>query len=185
MAQSLRDQFLKMGLVDKKQASQAQKTIYKKKKEQNKGRLQGPDDNTIQAQQALTEKKNQARLANEKRQQELKKHEAIAQLRQLISSNIVPLQNGTIAYHFTDQKKVVKILVPTTEMVDDLSQGRLAIIREKNSYAVIPVVIAERIKALQPDLIVVCNVAAQQSITDPDDPDDPYAAFTIPDDLIW
>lgn len=39
MAQSLRDQFLKMGLVDKKQASQAQKTIYKKKKEQNKGRL--------------------------------------------------------------------------------------------------------------------------------------------------
>lgn len=182
MAQSLRDQLLKMGLVDKKQASQAKKTTYKKNKEENKGRMQAPDEHKILAQQALAEKKNQARSANEKRQQELKKNETGGQLRQLISSNLVPLKDGAISYRFTDNNKIARILLPTKEMVDELSQGTLAIIREKGGYGVVPSSIAEKIQVLRPDLIVVHNVSPPKP---EQDPDDPYAAYTVPDDLIW
>ncbi|MBU1986549.1 MAG: DUF2058 domain-containing protein, partial [Proteobacteria bacterium] len=82
MAQSLRDQFLKMGLVDKKQATQAKKTTYKKTKEQDKGRIQAPDENKIRAQQALAEKKKQTQSANQKQKEAAKKAEKIAQIRQ-------------------------------------------------------------------------------------------------------
>ncbi|MDD3815086.1 MAG: DUF2058 domain-containing protein [Desulfocapsaceae bacterium] len=182
MAQSLRDQFLKMGLVDKKQATQAKKATYKKTKEQDKGRIQSPDENKIRAQQALAEKKKLAQSANQKQQEEAKKAEKIAQLRQLIATNRLPLKDGVIAYRFTDNNKIAKIFVPTKEMVDELSQGRLAIVREKTTYAVVPSAIAEKIREWQPELIVLSN-ASQQKLED--DPDDPYAAYKIPDDLIW
>ena len=185
MANSLRDQFLKMGLADKKQVSQAKKATYKKNKEQDKGRSQGPDENKIQAQQALTEKKEQARIANRKLQEEAKKNEAIAQIRQLIATNRLSLEDGVIAYRFTDKNKITKLLLPSREMVDELSQGSLAIVREKEGYAVVPSTIVERIREWQPDLIVLHNAAPQGSQTDSDDPDDPYAAYKVPDDLVW
>ena len=76
-------------------------------------------------------------------------------------------------------------MLPTKEMVDELSRGILAIVREKESYSVVPSTIAERIREWQPDLIVLHNAAPQESQTDPDDPDDPYTAYKIPDDLVW
>ena len=185
MAQSLRDQLLKMGLVDKKQASQAKKTTYKKNKEENKGRMQAPDENKIHARKALAEKKEQTGIANLKRQEEARKNEAIARLRQLISSNLLPLKDGTIAYRFTDNSRITKILLPSKEMVDQLSQGQLAIVREKGSYGVVPAAIADKIREQQPDLVVVCNAATDQNQAGADEPDDPYAAYTVPDDLIW
>ena len=185
MANSLRDQFLKIGLVDKKQISQAKKTTYKKNKEQDKGRFQAPDENKLHAQQALAEKKGHARIANQKQQEEVRKNEAIAQLRQLITTNRLSLKDGTIAYHFTDNNKIAKIFLPTKEIVDELSQGQLAIIREKDAYAVVPSPVAEKIKEWQPDLIVLHNPSPQDAQVAPDDIDDPYAAYKIPDDLVW
>ncbi len=182
MAHSLRDQFLKMGLVDKKQATQAKKATYRKNKEQDKGRIQAPDENKAHAQQALAEKKELARIANLKLQKEARKNEAISQIRQLIATNRLSLKDGTIAYHFPDKNKITKLLLPTSDMVDELSRGRLAIVREKDGYAVVPSTIVECIREWRPDLIVLHNVAPQDSANDPDDP---YAAYTIPDDLIW
>ena len=182
MAQSLRDQFLKMGLVDKKQATQAKKSTYKKNKEQDKGRMQGPDENKAHAQQALAEKKEQARIANLKLQEEARRKEEIAQIKQLISSNCLNLKDGAITYRFTDNSKVARIMLPTKETVDGLSQGRLAIIRDKGSYAVVPSTLIERIKGWRPEIIVLHNTSPQEA---PADPDDPYAAYKIPDDLIW
>jgi len=185
MAQSLRDQMLKMGLVDKKQASQAKKSTYKKNKEEDKGRIQAPDENKIHARQALEEKKKQARQANEKQQQELKKNDEMARIRQLISSNLLPLKDGTIVYRFTDNTKIASILLPTKEMVDELSHGRLAIVRDKGSYGVVPSTLVEKIQASWPALIVVHNVSPQNTEQDSENTDDPYAAYTIPDDLVW
>jgi uncharacterized protein len=182
MANSLRDQFLKMGLVDKKQVSHAKKNTYKKTKEQDKGRLQTPDENKIQAQKALAGKKEQARIANLKLLEEARKNEAIAQIRQLIATNRLNLENGVIPYRFTDRNRVVRILLPAKEMIDELSQGNLAVVREKDGYAIVPSTIVGRIKECQPDLIVVHNIVPQNSQADPDDP---YAAYKIPDDLVW
>jgi hypothetical protein len=185
MANSLRDQFLKIGLVDKKQISQAKKTTYKKTKEQDKGRIQAPDENKLHAQQALAERKELSRIANQKRQEEVRKNEEIAQIRQLIATNRLSLKDGAIAYHFTDNNKIARIFLPTKEIVDELSQGQLAIIREKDTYAVVPSPVAEKIKAWQPDLVVLHNASPQDAQVAPDDIDDPYAAYKIPDDLVW
>lgn len=182
MAHSLRDQFLKMGLVDKKQATQAKKATYKKNKEEDKGRIQTPDENKAHAQQALAEKKEQARSANLKLKEEARRKEEIAQFRQLIATNRLSLKDGSITYRFTDKNKVARIMLPTKEMVDDLSRGRLVIIREKVGYAVVPSSIAEKIRERQPDLIVLHNTSQTASQADPDDP---YAAYKIPDDLVW
>lgn len=182
MAHSLRDQFLKMGLVDKKQANQAKKNIYKKNKEQDKGRIQTPDETKLLAQQALAEKKEQSRIANRQRQEEVRHNEALAQIRQLIAIHRLSLKDGAIAYRFTDNNKIARLLLPTKEMVDELSQGQLAIVREKEGYAVVPASVAEKIRESQPDLVVVHNHGQPET---QDDPDDPYAAYKIPDDLIW
>jgi uncharacterized protein YaiL (DUF2058 family) len=185
MANSLRDQFLKMGLADKKQVSQVKKATYKTNKAQDKGRIQTPDENKIHAQQALAQKKEQARIANQKLQEEARQNETIAQIRQLIATNRLSLKDGAIAYHFTDNNRITRIFLPTKEMVDELSQGQLAIIREKDSYAVVPALVAEKIRGWQPDLIVLHNTSSQKPAVGIDDSDDPYAAYQIPDDLIW
>ena len=185
MANSLRDQFLKMGLADKKQVSQVKKATYKTNKAQDKGQIQTPDENKIHAQQALAQKKEQARIANQKLQEEARKNEEIAQFRQLIATNRLDLKEGAIAYHFTDNNKIGRLFLPTKEIVDELSQGQLAIIREKDAYAVVPALVAERIRGWRPDLIVLHNTSSQKPAADPDDSDDPYAAYQIPDDLIW
>jgi len=192
MANSLRDQFLKMGLVDKKQVGQAKKTIYKTNKEQAKGCVQAPPENKLHAQQALIEKKERARIANQKQQEEAKKNEANAQIRQLIATTRLSLKDGAIAYHFTDNNKIARLFLPTREMVDELSRGQLAIIREKDGekdgYAVVPASVAEKISTWQPDLVVLHHTSPQETPADPEDPDDPedpYAAYQIPDDLIW
>ena len=182
MAHSLRDQFIKMGLVDKKQATQAKKATYKKNKEEDKGRVQPPDENKLHAQQTLAERKEQARSANLKLQEEAKRTEAIAQIRQLIATHRLNLKDGAITYRFPDNNKIARLLLPTTEMVDDLSQGRVAIVREKGGYALVPSPIAERIREWQPDLIVLHNASPPATQADPDDP---YAAYKIPDDLVW
>jgi len=171
-----------MGLVDKKQVGQAKKTLYKTNKEQAKSSVQAPPENKLHAQQALIEKKERARNANQKQQEEAKKNEAKAQIRQLIATNRLSLKNGAIAYHFTDNNKIARLFLPTREMVDELSRGQLAIIREKDGYGVVPASVAEKIRAWQPDLVVLHNTSPQET---PADPDDPYAAYKIPDDLIW
>jgi hypothetical protein len=185
MANSLRDQFLKMGLADKKQVSQAKKATYKTNKAQDKGRIQAPDENKTHAQHALAEKREQAKIANQKRQEEARKNEEIAQLKQLIATNRLNLKDGAIAYHFTDNNKITRIFLPTKDMVDELSQGQLAIIREKDSYAVVPTLVAEKIREWQPNLVVLLNTSPPEPPIDPDDTDDPYAAYKVPDDLIW
>ncbi len=185
MANSLRDQFLKMGLADKKQVIQAKKATYKTTKAQDKGRIQAPDENKVHAQQALAEKREQAQIANQKRQEEVRHNETMAQLKQLIATNRLNLKDGAIAYHFTDNNKIARLFLPTKEMVDELSQGQLAIIKEKDSYAVVPSSVAEKIREWRPDLIVLHNMEPPEPQADPDNLDDPYAAYQIPDDLIW
>ncbi len=182
MANSLRDQFLKMGLVDKKQVGQAKKNLYKSNKEQAKGCVQAPPENKLHAQQALNEKKERARIANQKQQEEAKKNEAKAQIRQLIATTRLSLKDGAIAYRFTDNNKIARLFLPTREMVDELSRGQLAIVRDKDGYGVVPASIAEKIRAWQPDLVVLHHTSPQET---PADPDDSYAAYQIPDDLIW
>ena len=176
MGSTLQDQFLKMGLVDKKQINTVKKAQHKQKTEP--GRKGGPDEGKIQAQQALAEKKHRSRLLNQKKNEELKEQETAAQIRQLIESNRVSAA-GETPYNFTDNKKIKRLFLPK-EIAEGLSRGDFAIVRQAGEYQIVPAKVAEKVQKFNRNLVVVFHTPAPAP-----DQDDPYAEFQVPEDLIW
>ena len=80
---------------------------------------------------------------------------------------------------FVDDKKVKRLAVNAL-MRDKLSRGSLAIVRHGGAYEVIPREAALKIQERDAQRIVLLNVQSEGP-----DEDDPYAAYQIPDDLMW
>ncbi|MNY69439.1 hypothetical protein D3C86_2073820 [compost metagenome] len=83
-------------------------------------------------------------------------------------------------YNFVDDKKVKRLSVNTL-MRNKLSNGSLAIVHHAGSYEVIPREAALKIQERDPQRIVQLNVKTEEVAIE----DDPYAAYQIPDDLMW
>ena len=82
-------------------------------------------------------------------------------------------------YNFVDQKKVKRIAV--NDLVrDKLSKGSLAIVSHAGGYEIIPRDAALKIQERDARRIVLLNTQ-----TEAPDEDDPYAAYQVPDDLMW
>jgi uncharacterized protein YaiL (DUF2058 family) len=67
-------------------------------------------------------------------------------------------------------------------MADKLSHGQLGIVVLADHNEVVPRNIAEKIQAISDKLFIILNKPAAGIGPDPDDP---YAAFKVPDDLMW
>ena len=91
-----------------------------------------------------------------------------------------PRAGGEIAYNFSDRGVIKKILV-TARLRDQLIRGQLVIVRSGQHYELVPVAAAERIKSRDAEPIVVWNTPAADVPAE----DDPYKDFPIPDDLMW
>lgn len=65
-------------------------------------------------------------------------------------------------------------------MRNKLSNGWLAIVRHGGGYEVIPREAALKIQERDASRIVLLNTHVEEP-----DADDPYAAYQIPDDLMW
>lgn len=187
MSNSLSDQLLKAGLIDKKKADKAQKAKHKARVQQTKNkkkRDRGPQeselDRKIQAEQAAKVARDRELNASQKADQQNK--ELAAQARQIIETHQVPLpdaEDELVDYNFADDKTVRKLLV-TEEQGRQLGRGSLAIARLDDGYALIPGSIADRVSARYADAIVV-----RHEVDESADDDDPYAAYEVPDDLMW
>jgi len=179
MANSIGDQFLKAGLVDKTRLSKVQKSRNKQQKLKQKQKIEVVDEAVVAAREAAAEKVARDRELN-RRHKEAAAHRAIlAQVRQLIELNRLPLDEGEVGYHFQDGTAVRKILV-TDEVYARLVRGLLAIARLVDSYEVIPSVVAEKIM-LRDASCIISNAATQLETGE----DDPYADYKVPDDLMW
>ncbi len=86
-----------------------------------------------------------------------------------------------IAYRFTVDNKIQRIFV-AGEIADKLSDGRLGIVGLADQYEVIPRSIVEKIQSISDQVFVNINAASSPKDSDPDDP---YAGFEVPDDLMW
>ncbi len=177
MSNSLHDQLLKAGLVDKKKA-QASKKQKHKQRTQAKGPTEA-DQAKLNAQKAREEKADRDRELNRQRKEEADRKAIEAQIRQLIEMNRVTGRDGEVAYNFTDQNKIKRIYV-TDKLVDQLSRGHLAIVTLNDQYELVPAAVAEKI-SLRNDSVIIQRIEAQPE----DDEDDPYADYKIPDDLMW
>lgn len=179
MGNSLRDQLLKKGLVTKKQVNKAlnEKRAFRSKK----GNKEAREDDEVQKkiQQAREKQAAHVRELNRQKNETAREKEIQDQIRQIINKNIIEME-GDISFHFVDNKKIKKLFV-IKKIAEDLSKGRMAVVKEDERYSVVPAKAAIQIQDRKAECVILLNTPE----TKDSDPDDPYAEFPIPDDLEW
>lgn len=179
MSLSLRDQLLKAGLVNEKQAKQAERQKKKQHRMVQKGQVEADLTAQQAAAQALAEKAQKDQELNRQQQEKAERKALTAQIRQLIESCRLPKLDTDDYYNFVDQKKVKRIAV--NDLVrNKLSSGSLAIASHGGAYEIIPRDAALKIQERDARRIVLLNTQSAAP-----DEDDPYAAYQVPDDLMW
>jgi uncharacterized protein YaiL (DUF2058 family) len=180
MSISLRDQLLKAGLVNQKQAKQVGKDKQKQQRLAHKGHIELDDSQQRAAQEAQAEKVKRDQELNRQQQEKVEAKARAAQIKQLIEVSRLPKLTTEDYYNCVDDKKVKRLCVNTL-MRNQLSNGFLAIVHHAGGYEVIPREAALKIQERDPQRIVQMNVKTEEVAAE----DDPYAAYQIPDDLMW
>jgi uncharacterized protein YaiL (DUF2058 family) len=180
MSMSLRDQLLKAGLVNEKQAKQASKQKQKQQRLEHKGQAEKDDSQREAALKAQAEKLARDQELNRQQQEKAQKKAMAAQVKQLIEGSRLPRLATEDYYNFVDEKKVKRIAV-NPMLRDKLSRGTLAIVRLEGKYELIPREAALKVQEREPQRIILLNIASEV----PDDEDDPYKDYVVPDDLMW
>lgn len=179
MGLSLRDQLLKAGLVNEKQAKQAGKQKQKQERLEKKGQIEKDDSQRQAALKAQAEKQAKDQALNREVQEKADRKARIAQVKELIERTRLPKLTTDDFYNFVDEKKVKRIAVNAL-MRSKLSGGSLAVVRHGGGYEVVPRDSAMKIQERDPSRVVLLNEPTEEV-----DENDPYAAYKIPDDLMW
>jgi uncharacterized protein YaiL (DUF2058 family) len=176
---SLQDQFLKAGLVDKKKVKQANHEKSNQKKAERRAGTESVDvalEAVLEAQHRNAER---ARELNAQRDAVSTKKAIAAQIAQMVQQARQSKGAGDIAYNYTHGNKIYRIYV-SAEVQAHLIAGHLVIVCQSGTTELVPKVIADKIAERDPSLVVRANKTGSEV-----DMDDPYAAFKVPDDLMW
>jgi uncharacterized protein YaiL (DUF2058 family) len=179
LANSLQEQLLKAGLVDKDKVNRAKKAKQQKEKQQRHARQKSQDESTRLARQAMAKEAERNRELNRQKNEAARLKAITAEIDQLIQAHQLPLEDAEIAYNFTDGGKIRRIYV-TEQAQGQLSRGQAAIVRLSDRYALVSAEVAEKIARRDAARVVLHNSHKDEG---PDD--DPYAEFKVPDDLMW
>jgi uncharacterized protein YaiL (DUF2058 family) len=182
MGNSLQDELLKAGLIDQKKIDQTRKA--KKAQQRRKPTAKKPQrvkprvDPEIQRQRE--EKALRDRELNAQREEVRRQREVNAQVRQLVSRNRYPRveREDDVPFHFDNKGKIKRLFV-SSEVHKMITDGELVIVNDNGQFELVPPAIAEKIRERNPSLVI--DLPEEGAPTD----DDPYAAYRVPDDLIW
>lgn len=182
MSMSLRDQLLQAGLVNEKQAKEAER----RQQQQQQGRQKLPkaqralpSEGQLAVQQAQQAKAARDQELNRQKQNKVERKARLAQIRQLIEQTRLPKGEGGEYYNFVDGNKIRRIAVDAA-LRERLHRGEVAIARYDAGYEWVPAATATRIRERDERAIV-----AQGGIAETPHSDDAYQAFDVPDDLMW
>ena len=176
---SLQEQFLKAGLVDKNKVKQANQEKSRQKKVERRTGASSVDEARVAALETQRKNAERAREHNAQRDAAAAQKAIMAQIAEMVQKNRQGKGGGDIAYHFTHDGKVERMHV-SAAVREHLVAGRLAIVCLGGAAELVPRTIADKIAERDASLVV--RVARP---TGEVDADDPYAAFKIPDDLMW
>lgn len=176
---ALQAQLLKAGLVDNKKAKKLSKqAVHEQRTGQSsdaeiKAKIEQDLQQKIAKDQSLDLEKK--RLLDEKAL-----HAAVVQM---IGQHKIKEKetDGEMTYQFIDDSKIKKIYI-NQQIYNALVSGSLVIAKDQSSYAILPKALADRINEKLTGFIIVNNSENTQAVTDEEDP---YAAYVIPDDLMW
>jgi len=176
---SLQEQFLKAGLIDKKKANKANQEKSQQKKIERRTGTQAVDEVRLAALETQRKNAERARELNAQRDAAAAQKAIMAQIVQMVQQSRQSKGKGDIAYNFTHDNKIKRIYVSTAVQAD-LIAGRLVIVCQGENSELVPRVIADKIAERDATMVVRVNKTSNEI-----DADDPYAAYQIPDDLMW
>ncbi|HXL97687.1 MAG TPA: DUF2058 domain-containing protein [Steroidobacteraceae bacterium] len=182
MSMSLRDQLLQAGLVNEKQARDAER--QQQQQRQGRQRLPKQQRGLASEQELAVRKAQQAKAArdqqlNRQQQDKAERKARLAQVRQLIEQNRLPKPDCEQFYNFVDGNKIRRIAADAA-MRERLGRGEIAIVRYDAGYEWVTAATAVRIRERDQRAVVADGCA-----TDSTDTDEAYQAFAVPDDLMW
>jgi uncharacterized protein YaiL (DUF2058 family) len=169
---------LKAGLVSEKQVKEAERQL---RKPAHKAPKSAPPPKPTAAQQAQAAKAARDRELNRRRAEKAEAKARAAQIRQIIDQHRVPSSEDAAPFYFQDGNRLKRIHVDP-EQRGKIIDGSLAIARYKTGFALVPPAVAEKLRARDSDAIVNVDATAR---SEPDDEDDAYKGFEVPDDLMW
>ena len=180
MSMSLRDQLLKAGLINKKQANEAERQQQRQERQPQpkRGRAFAAEQ-TVTPQHAQAAKAARDQALNHQRHEKAEKKARLAQIKQLIEQNRLPTVEGDQSYNFVDGTKIRRITV-NASIRDRLGRGEIAIVRHEGRYDLVPVAIATRIRERDERAFTTSGAGKESSHFD-----EVYEGFSVPDDLIW
>lgn len=176
---SLQEQFLKAGLVDKNKVKLANQDKNKQKKVERRTGVQSVDEARLAALDLQRKNAERARELNAQRDAAASQKAIMAQIAQMVQKNRQSKGAGDIAYNFTHDKKIERMYVSAAVQAH-LMASRLVIVCLGETVELVPRIIADKIAERDATLVVRVNKTGTEI-----DADDPYAAFQIPDDLMW
>lgn len=179
MGNSLLEQLKKAGLVDERKAKQVEQEKRKRAKADKSART-----GEAPASAGKAAKVARDRALEQQRRQAAAQRALAAQVRQLVEAHRLPPSDGEIAFHFTEDGKVRRVFV-TAEQQVQLGKGKLAIVRFDKGYALVPAAAADKIRQRDPQAVVLHHTEVSREADPAGDPNDPYAEFQVPDDLMW
>lgn len=184
MGESLRDQLLKAGLVSKAKVKNVDIEAKRKAKQARKKESSGnaavdTDSAALRAAKRQAEKVARDKELNRQKEAIRVQKELKARVRQLIKRNQVNDPEGEIPRNFVEGKHIKRMYV-NEEQNKMLSEGRLAITVFGERHYLVPLAIAENLLEISPQSVVFLNRDDNKK-----DPNDPYADYQIPDDLMW
>ena len=176
---SLQEQFLKAGLVNKGKAKQVHQEKAKQKKDERRAGTQSVDEARLAALEIQRKNAERARELNAQRDAAATQKAIMAQIVQMVQQNRQSKGKGDVAYNFTHDNKIKRVHV-SPKVREHLIAGHLVIVCLGEATELLPKVIADKIAERDPSLVVAVKQASAGV-----EEDDPYAAFQVPDDLMW
>ena len=181
MKNSLQDQLLKSGLIDEKSVKAHNKDKRKKAKQQKHIKTPVIDEAKVAREQAERDKVAKDKALNIARENERLAKERQAQIKQIIEHAKISRDPADVAYNFTHGSQVRKLYI-NADIQKNLASGRLSIVASQEHYEILRSDVAEKIRSRDESYFIYQVDAADKTELDEDDP---YAAFVVPDDLMW
>jgi uncharacterized protein len=180
MSMSLRDQLLKAGLINKKQANEAERQQQRQERQPSaKHKHAAAPERAVAPQIAQGAKAARDQALNRQQHEKAERKARLAQIKQLVEQNRLPTIECGEPYNFVDGSKVRRIAV-NASIRDRLSRGEIVIVRHDGRYDLVPAAIATRIRERDEGAFVASGVGKESAQSD-----DGYQGFAVPDDLIW
>lgn len=177
---SLQEQLLKSGLTSDAKVKQVKSEKRKQDKLKRNNGIDIVDEVKLSTEQQRQQQIERDRELNRQRKSADEQKALAAQIKQITEMNRIAQDANGAAYQFTDDNKV-KVVYVSDKVRGALIDGRAAIVKLQTGYELVPAEVARRIQVRDAASVVLLNVTSHDIPTE----DDPYAAYQIPDDLMW